>query len=277
MPFNLALLQSEPDVSQQLFIILGVITLATLIALGLRFFVNMFEVITAPGASLSHHGQNDNFFFSIFVVFLGGLIGTFGMLSIKGQLTMAFHAFAQAVCSNAALLNTNQHYRDIAADYGINILDGNFDVFVAQNLVFFPILMVVLWIFVGTICFLGAKMLGSHAAYGNFLGSIAYSGFFASIGLGFSALLIIQGMQAYVEQGSLTPGVLSIVGLLLLLYALILFFMAIAQGADLASGPVVGVVIILVVVLAGVIAGIHYYAKPIWEGFTSQIQTYDPS
>lgn len=277
MPFNLALLQSEPDVSQQLFIILGVITLATLIALGLRFFVNMFEVITAPGASLSHHGQNDNFFFSIFVVFLGGLIGTFGMMSIKGQLTQAFHSFAVTVCNDAALLNTNQHYRDIAADYGINIMDGYFDVFVAQNLVFFPILMVVLWTFIGTICFLGAKMLGSHAAYGNFLGSIAYSAFFASIGLGFSALLIIQGMQAYVEQSGITPGVLSIIGLVLLLYALILFFMAIAHGGDLASGPVVGVVIVLLVVMVGIIAGIHYYAKPVWEDFTSQIQSYDPS
>jgi len=115
MPFNLALFQSEPVAGQQLFIILGVITIATLIALGLRFFVNMFEVITAPGASLSHHGQNDNFFFSIFVVFLGGLIGTFGLLALQAELKLAFHSFAETVCNDAALLNTNLNYRDIAA------------------------------------------------------------------------------------------------------------------------------------------------------------------
>jgi hypothetical protein len=277
MPFNLALFQSEPVAGQQLFIILGVITIATLIALGLRFFVNMFEVITAPGASLSHHGQNDNFFFSIFVVFLGGLIGTFGLLAQQAQLSQAFHTFAETVCNDAALLNTNLNYRDIAANYGIRIMDGNFDIFVSSNLVFFPILMVVLWLLVGTVCFLGAKMLGSHTAYGDFLGSIAYSAFFASIGLGFTSLLIIQGMAAYVQQGGISPGALSIVGLVLLLYALILFFMGIAQGGDLASGPVVGVVIVLIFVLGGIGFGIYYYAKPIWEDFTSQIQSYDPS
>ena len=120
-------------------------------------------------------------------------------------------------------------------------------------------------------------MLGSHAAYGNFLGSLAYSAFFASIGLGFSALFIIDSMAAYVEQGSPAPGVLSIIGMVLLLYALVLFFMGIAQGGDLASGPVAGVVIVLLVVLAGVGFGIYYYATPIWEEFTARIQNYNPA
>lgn len=277
MPFILALFQTEPVIGQQLYIILGVITLATLIALGLRFFVNMFEVITAPTASLSHHGQNDNFFFSIFVVFLGGLIGTFGLLTVRAELQQAFHTFSVTVCNNAALNNTNLNYRDIAASYGINIMDGNFDIYVASNLVFFPIVMVVMWLFIGSVCYLGAKMLGSSSAYGNFLGSLAYSAFFASIGLGFAALFIIQGMAAYVEQGSASPAVLSIIGLVLLLYALVLFFIGIAQGGDLASGPVAGVVIVLLVILAGVGFGLYYYAAPIWEAFTAQIQNYNPA
>lgn len=277
MPFDLALFQAGSMPSQELYIILGVITLATVIALGLRFFVNIFEVITAPAASLRHHGQSDNFFFSIFVVFLGGLIGAFGLLAKQSAMTQAFHEYATTICNDVALQNANANYRDIAASWGVNSLDSHFNILFTSNLVFFPIVMVVLWLFVGTVCYLGARMLGSQSSYGDFLGSLAYSSLFASIGLGFVALFGLQSLAAYTAESSASPGVLAIIGLVLLVYALVLFLMGISQGADLAGGQVAGVLVVLVIVLGGIGAGIFYYAQPVWQSFTAEIQSYDPS
>ncbi len=70
MPLALALFQagSVAGQDQTLYIILGVITLATLVALGLRFLANMRDVFIAPSASLGHLGQTDNFFFMNFLL-----------------------------------------------------------------------------------------------------------------------------------------------------------------------------------------------------------------
>lgn len=277
MPCDLALFQAGSMPEQQLYIILGVITLATVIALGLRFFINIFEVITAPAASLRHHGQNDNFFFSIFVVFLGGLIGAFGLLAKQSALTQAFHDYAATVCNDVSLQGVNANYREIAATWGINALDSNFDIFVTSNLVFFPIVMVVLWLVVGSICYVGARVLGGQSEYGAFLGSLAYSSFFASIGLGFISLFAIQTLGATAAKTSPMPGVLAIIGIVLMLYSLVLFLMGIAQGADLAGGQVIGVLVVLIIVLGGIGFGCYYYAQPAWESFTAEIQNYNPA
>ena len=276
MPCDLALLQAGSMPGQQLYIILGVITLATVIALGLRFFVNIFEVITAPAASLRHHGQNDNFFFSIFVVFLGGLIGAFGLLAKQSAMTQAFHEYATTICNGVAQLNNNANYRDIAATWGVNALDSNFDIFVTSNLVFFPIVMVVMWLIVGSVSYVGSRMLGGQSSYGAFLGSLAYGSFFASIGLGFLTLYGIQALNGYAAETTPTPAALAIVGIVLLIYALVLFLMGIAQGADLAGGQVVGVLVVLLIVLGGIGIGLYYYAQPAVESFTAEIQNYDP-
>ncbi|MBN2081787.1 YIP1 family protein [bacterium] len=277
MPLNLALFQAESVLGQPLYIILGVITLATLVALGLRFFINMFEVITAPGASLSHHGQNDNFFFSIFVVFLGGLIGTFGLLATQSLLTGSFHNIAVSLCNSAALLNSNANYRDIAAQYGISVMDGNFDIYVTSNLVFFPILMVVLWILVGSICFVASKVFGGQGSYGNFLSGLAYAAFFYSIGLAFAMPDSLAAYSASLEMVTASPSVLGIIGSILMLYGIVLFIMGISQGADMAGGQVIGVVVVLLVVLGGLSYLGYYYATPIWQEFTNSIQSYNPA
>jgi len=156
MAVALAMLQIGSTSGQELFIILGVIMLATLIALGLKFFVNIFEVLTAPGASMRHHGQSDNFFFSIFVVFLGGLIGTFGLLASKTVLAEEFTSHATQVCNDIALGNNNENYRAIAAGWGLDTMVDNFDILVLDNLIFFPVVMVLVWLIVGLICFVGA-------------------------------------------------------------------------------------------------------------------------
>jgi hypothetical protein len=275
MAVALAMLQIGSTSERELFIILGVIMLATLIALGLKFFVNIFEVLTAPGASMRHHGQNDNFFFSIFVVFLGGLIGTFGLLASKTVLSEEFTSYATQVCNDIAISNSNENYRAIAASWGLDTMVDNFVIFVLDNLIFFPVVMVSVWLIVGLVCFVGAKMFSGNCTAGNLLGSLAYSAFFASIGLGFVALIAMRAIAA----GGGTPqiDVLGIIGAVLLLYALVLFFSGISSAAEIQAGQVAGVVIVLLIVFGGIGYGLYAMSTEPWEAFKLAIQSYNPS
>ena len=279
MPFALALVQAGSDTSQDqtLFIILGVITLATLVALGLRFLVNMRDVLIAPTASLGHLGQTDNFFFSLFVVFLGGLIGLFGIIPRKAELISAFNEYAAAVTNDIALGNSNSIYRDSAQTWGQEVLMNNFQLFGIENAIFFPILMVVLWIFVGTICFGAAKIMGTGTSYGDFLGGLAYSSFFANIGFGCVFLFGIQTVAGTASKSPATPGIWGIVGIVLLVYALILFLMGISQAGDLTTGQVIGVLIVLLIVVAGASYGIYAMMQEPWDAFEGAIRSFDPS
>src|SRR5689334_22949597 len=110
LPF--ALLQGTD--TKTMLIMLGVITLGILVALGKRFFVSMFEVITAPGASLGHYGRENNAFFSLFIVFLGGLIGLFYLTLQQPQISSKLSETAMSVGQGIAQGNSNANYRDIA-------------------------------------------------------------------------------------------------------------------------------------------------------------------
>jgi hypothetical protein len=275
MAVALAMLQIGSTSERELFIILGVIMLATLIALGLKFFVNIFEVLTAPGASMRHHGQSDNFFFSIFVVFLGGLIGTFGLLAQKAVIAEEFTSYATQVCNDIAMGNNNENYRAIAATWGLDTMVDNINIFVLDNLIFFPVVMVLVWLIVGLVCFVGAKLFSGNCTAGSLLGALAYSSFFASTGLGFVALTALRAIAA----GGGTPqiDVLGIIGAVLLLYALILFFMGIASAAEIQAGQTAGVVIVLLIVFGGIGYGVYAMSTEPWETFKNAIQSYDPS
>lgn len=279
MPFALALFQagSESSQDQTLYIILGVITLATLIALGLRFLVNMRDVLIAPSASLGHLGQTDNFFFSIFVVFLGGLIGLFGMLPRKMELISAFNEYASTVAHDIAVSNQNAIYRASSEQWGTDVMQSNFDTFGMGNLIFFPIVMVIIWLIVGSICFLGAKILGTGSSYSNFLSSLAYGSFFASIGLGFLSVIGVQGIAMTATKLPPTIEVFGIIGIVLMLYALVLFLMGISQAGDLLTGQVIFVIIILLIVLGGIGFLIFHLSTEPWDTFKTAIRSYNPA
>ena len=128
--------------SSQLLIVFGIIGLAVLVALGGRFFTNLFEVVTAPGASLGHHGRNDQFFFSLFVVFLGGLIGSVVLLVKQAAIIEAFRTAASVIAEAAARGNANEIYRGDAMNWGVNTMMSNFDIYVTANFIFYPIVVV---------------------------------------------------------------------------------------------------------------------------------------
>jgi len=93
--------------------------------------------------------------------------------------------------------------------------------------------------------------------------------------LGFVALTALRAIAA----GSGTPqiDVLGIIGAVLLLYALILFFMGIASAAEIQAGQTAGVLIVLLIVFGGIGYGVYAMSTEPWEAFKLSIQSYDPS
>ncbi len=273
----LALLQSAAAPDTLLYILLGVITLAALVALGFKFFTNMFEAITAPGASLGHLGRSDNFLFGLTVVVLAGLIGTLILMSSQPKMVAGFHDFAADYCKSSAQANSNEIYRDIAANYGTGRMDGAFNVTFAGNLVFYPIAVVLVWLVLGILLFLIVKIVGGQMGAGAFLTMMAYPYFFGGIG----AACLLAGLLPDFKGlagGAPSVGLLTIIGGLLFVYSLILTMIAINQGAECgATRMVVALVILLVLLGGGTWAVVTYSATPAMDKFKADIKNFDPS
>ncbi len=265
------------DGDQSLFIVLGIIALASLVALGGKFFVNLYEVITAPAASLGHHGQSDNFFFSIIIVFLGGLIASILMIQGRDEMARQFHDYSVTVCGEAAQQNSSEVYRDIAAETGVMKMDDQFSIYLLDNLIFVPVAMVLVWMVLGLIGWIGAKIVGSPATLGNLLGSLAYGCLFISIGFGLMAAYIVEVLAGLASGEPVMPGGMAIAGIVLLLYGLVLYLIGLAQGANISGGQAAVPVVLLIVVLGGLSYLAYSQAQPTFDSFLNGIRTYDPS
>ena len=284
MTVALALLQAGQIHDKTLFIILGVVTLLVLVALGLKFWRNMFEVITAPAASLGYHGQNDNIFFSLVVVVLGGLIGTFILVNAQGEMVQGFHTYAVTISNVIAEGGASSTYRDVAATWGANKIDATFANYFISNLPLFPVMMVLNWLLVGILAFLGSKMFGGHTTLSTLLGAFAYPYFFFGIGQAAYIVAVIGSFKdiAAMATGGGNPSGINMlwltVGLVLSLYGVILWFIALAQGGQLAAGGIVGVLVVMLIVIGGVEALFYYQGfKPWSEQLVTNIQSIDPS
>jgi hypothetical protein len=273
----LALLQNAAAPDKMLFILLGVITLAALAALGLKFFTNMFEVITAPGASLGHLGRTDNFFFGFTIIVLAGLIGTLILMMTQPQLLDGFSQFSTSFANSAAQGNANATYRDIAASWGAMQLENFFTVYVASNLVFYPIVAVLVWLVVSIVLYGIVRILGGQMTAGAFLSMLAYPYFFGVIGVACIAAGLLPDLSGLIG-GTPAMGVFTIIGALLFLYSLILTMIGINQGAE--CGPtrmIISLIILLVLLGGGGYAGGVYGVKPALDKFKSDVKSFDPS
>lgn len=268
----------------KLLMVMGIICLAVLVALGGKFFVNLFEIITAPAASLGHHGKNDNFFFSLFVVFLGGMIGSVILLINQAVIHEKFQGFASAMANFIAEGNPSEVYRADAAQWGLTQATDNFELYGISNFIFLPVVAVLIWLVSGGLMFLFAKLLGGLGTCSDFLGSVAYGAMFMTIGFAMSFVLDVQGfgmVSSLVGPGGTTaiqPDALAIAGVVISLYGLVLFIIGVTQGASLTGGQVVGVVLIFLV-LTG-LAGYFLQTQvivPAFDTYQDKIIRHNPS
>lgn len=280
MPFTLALLLQADDPGNRNLLILGAAILGCLIVLGLRFFRSLFEVITAPQASLGYHGRNDGFMHSLMIVLLGGLIGTLVIFTQLTSIQAGLGAFAQAVSSMVSNGATNKNYADVVGATALNTVNQNLDNYIVNNLILLPLLVVAIWILASFLAFLFSKMLGGQASMPGMAGALAYAYFFLAIGGCMSASVQIGMLPSMFGAGAAgTPemGALTIIGLILQLFGVILFLMGISQGGDLTIGATVGVLIFMMVILVGAQYFTFYKGKQSFDAWVSTLQSTNPA
>jgi hypothetical protein len=272
----LALLQANATADRTILYVLGAIALVTLIVLGLRFFRNLFEVITAPAASLKYHGQNDHFFFSLMVVFFAGTIATIIFLVNQPKVVATFDNYAGMMATDIAAGNSNATYRDVAKDMAQKTMNDNFDIFFVQNTIMLPLFFVALWLVIGFLSFLFARIMTTGITAVDMLGTTAYSAFFSIIGLALAGTLVIElaGQGVGITPA---PSPAAIAGVVLILYAVVLFLMGVNQAADLTAGQTIGVIIILLIVLGGAGFLIKKQGGEKFAEFKGRIQSFNPA
>jgi hypothetical protein len=239
----LAMLQGSDGTSGTMLIFLVVLTLVTFVVLGVRFFVNLFEVITAPGASLKHHGSSDTAFYSFAVVFLGHLIGSIILVLNRTQMQAGYSEFSRGFGEFLALKNSNKNYQDVAQQWATAQLDSVYQSWIDSNLLWIGLVCVGIWLVAGLIYFLAAKMFGSPVSLSDLLGTTAYPMFFYTIGFCCYVAATFTSFSAFSEgfkpDGLAGQAVLSIVAMVLMLWAVVLYCIAFMQATDLGFGQLI--------------------------------------
>jgi hypothetical protein len=278
MPSTLALIwQASGDTT--LYILVGAIVLC-LIVLGLKFLRAMFEVITAPQASLGHHGRSDGFFHSMIIVLLAGLITALIVHVRTEDLRATWQASSQAEASAIAAGAANRIYADVIESSSKDKLDANFENFFVGNIIFIPLILLGYWFVLSILAFLFSRMLGGQCTLGGVAGALAYAYFFGFIAQGLTMDTQIGsflGSLSGTPPGSPAMSPLVIVGMILSLYSAILWFMALSQGGDLTVGQIIGVTIFIAVIVGGSTGYAMYKGKEAYTAWTTKMKAYNPA
>ncbi len=257
----LAMLQGAGDTTGMMLIALVVLTVMCFVVLGLKFFVNLFEVITAPGASLKHHGSMDTAFYSFAVVFLGHLIGSIVLVMNREQMRMGYHEFAVGFGQTLAASNPNKNYQDVAANWATSKLDVLYQTMIDSNLLWLGLAGLALWVLAGLIYFVAAKMFGSPVSLSEMMSTTAYPMFFYTIGWCCSTAASLTGFSTYVDgfNSSAMAGqsTLAIVGTVIMLYAAVLYAIAFIQASDLGFGQLIVGFVLYMLVVGGISYGVQ--------------------
>jgi hypothetical protein len=275
MPLSMLLQTAGTD--RTILIVMAVIALFTLVVLGLKFLRNLFEVVTAPTASLKFHGQSDHFFQSLLIVFLGGLIATTIMLATQDTIVEAFSNYSGHVSQDMANSNSNEIYRDVAQKFAQDKINSNFNIFFIQNMIMLPMVFVALWLFFGLLCFMFSRLFGTTVSAADMLGSLAYSAFFTAIGVALASPLIINFVASQAGAAPAGPGGGAIAGAVLILYGIVLFFMGISAAAEITGVQVAGIVIMLLVVLAIIGYFMFTESQKKFATFKTKVTSFNPA
>ena len=276
----LAMLQGTDDTTGMMLITLVVLTLLTFVVLGVKFFVNLFEVVTAPGASLKHLGTSDTAFYSFAVVFLGHMIGSIVLVLNRAAMSEGYQVFSVQYGEHLASMNSNKNYQDVAANWASNQLNSLFQTMVDTNLLWIGLIGMGLWILGGLIFFLAAKMFGSPATLSELVSSTSYAMFFFTIGFCCYAAGLLSNFSVFGEgfnpTGLMSQAPLSLVGLVLIVYSTILYFIAFMQTSDLGIGQLIIGIVFYVLIVGGGGYLVHYkVVGPAVDQFRSDVASID--
>lgn len=278
MDFPLALLQASDNM--MMLVLLAVFTLGVMIALGKRFFVGIFEVVTAPQASLGYHGKENTLFFSVMIVFLGGLIGLVYLTFQQPQISSDLSSFAKTTGQAIAQGNSNPTYRPIAGEMASSRIDNVLQTYVVGNFQWFPVYMIAVWLLTGLLFWACAKMFGTQTSLSAFLGALSFPYFFSAIASALSLPESVKSMTGalFLQPAQPSLGPAMIVASVLSLYAFILFCMAVVQSAEISAGQFIVCLLLIAIVVGG--ANYYFLTQQFMkqaEAFSGEITAFDPS
>ncbi|OGK09636.1 MAG: hypothetical protein A2Y63_03060 [Candidatus Riflebacteria bacterium RBG_13_59_9] len=267
-----ALLLQGGDLDETLkWILVGAIVLCIL-AMGFQFFKNTFYAITAPTYSLRNMGEDDNFFFSILLVFLGGLFAAFYTFIQRNFIAGSFESFAKAQVEQALASYSNLTYKPVVASYGIERMTDVFES-LETIIVWIPVLWLVSWLVMGVLYWLLSRAFGNQSPLKVMLSSLAYffmlygavAGYFIAHALGTSFLASV---------GTPPIGAVEIIGALLGLVFFVYLIVAISQGGEITPAQAGVAWLVWGIVIGGAIAATVYYKViPSFEAFLNGLST----
>ncbi len=271
MTWQAAMLLQTADPDQSLkWILVGGIVLC-IVAMGLPFFRNAFYAITAPTYSLRNMGGEDNLFFSILLVFMGGLFVSLYALLQKAYMADSFMKFASAQISQTLASYSNATYKPILFNEGVEKMMNAY--YTVESLVFWLwFLWILLWLVSGVVFWFLTKAFGNQGSLKVMLSTLAYAYVLSGAIVGF---FYFRLLGAFLASGGASPalGTAEMVGAVLLLASVVYLIIAVAQGGEMSSVQAIIVFLIAAILLAGVVFFAIYQVKPIYQSFLDELRT----
>lgn len=253
------------------WMLVGAIVLSIL-AMGLQFLKNAFYAITAPTYSLKNMGEDDNFFFSLLTVVIGGLFMALYAIMQKSYLLASFDKFARNQLNEAMAGYANQTYKPVVFEFGFNRMQDVFGL-VISSILGIVLLWPVLWLLFGYVYWLLSRAFGNQLSLKVMLSTLAYYYLLFGVIVGYFAIHSV-GTYLAAQGGTVPMGTFEIIGALLGLVALAYSVIAISQGGDITPAQAVIVFVIWGVVLGGIIAAVFVYQlAPVYEGFLDGLRS----
>ncbi len=253
------------------WMLVGAIVLSIL-AMGFQFFKNVFYAVTAPTYSLKNMGQDDNFFFSLLMVVVGGLFMALYALMQKSFLLASFDQFARDQLNSALAGYANQTYKPVVFEFGLNRMTDVFGLAIA-SILGIVLLWPALWLLFGYVYWLLSRAFGNQLSLKVMLATLSYYYLLFGVIVGYFAIHSV-GTYLVAQGGAPTIGGIEIAGAILGLVALAYSVISISQGGDITPAQAVVVFVIWGVVLGGIIAAVFVYQlAPIYDGFLDGLRS----
>lgn len=263
------LLAADPDQSLKWLFVGGIVL--CIVAMGLPFFRNAFYAITAPTYSLRNMGGDDNIFFSLLLVFVGGLFLSLFALVQKATLTASYLKFANAQIGQTLASYSNLTYKDIVFNEGVEKMMNAY--YTIESLVFWLwFLWILLWLLSGVLFWVLTKLFGNQSPLKIMLSTLAYAYMLCGVVVGFFYFKLIG---AFLAGGGTSPslGAAEMIGVVLVIVSVVYMIIAVAQGGDVTPVQAFFVFLIAVILLAGAIFGVVYQVKPVYQAFLEELRS----
>jgi hypothetical protein len=252
--------------------ILLIVAVLCIMPVSIRFFTNFFQAYILPHISLRRLAEEDHQFYAFMLVLVGSILLAFGLSATGPSADKASDDVISQIVSQQTAASSSP-YKDLAVDKAGRDLTSLFGIVFKDNILVIPAAPLVFWFILVSFIWIFAKLFHTPITYGHFLRTMSYNGFIFGVAAGLNSYTQIMSMS-----GDPFPSWLTIVAGLLGLYAVVHFFVSLAQGLDISPAGTIVSLILALALIGGIGYFIYYqYAEPAWSDYWSSINSFDPS